>query len=140
MQKQSSHGFTQIEVLIASTILFLFLAMASQAFSQSAQTSIKAEREAKVAALVPLLIENIRGQIHADKTPRDKVGQNTMLDMNYQWRATLIDRKPPVERFDPNEMEFKTYEERFNLWKVDVMIVDGTYQRNWQYEEISWFK
>jgi prepilin-type N-terminal cleavage/methylation domain-containing protein len=140
MQKRNSQGFTLIEVLIASTILFLFLAMAAQAFSQSAQTSIKAERAAKVAALVPLLVENIRGDIHADKSPSDKHGQGAMLDMTYQWRASLLERKAPVERFDPSEMEFKTYQDRFNLWKVDVMIVAGSYQRNWQYEEISWFK
>ncbi|NQZ06000.1 MAG: type II secretion system protein [Algicola sp.] len=135
-----NRGFTLLEVLIASMILFLFITMASQAFSQSAQTSRKAERAVKVAAMVPLLVETIRGQIMAVDTPQNVGGEGQMLEVQYHWQATLIHRKPPAARFDPSAMEFKTYEDRFNLWSVEVVVSIGTYQRSWLYEEISWFK
>jgi prepilin-type N-terminal cleavage/methylation domain-containing protein len=136
----ANRGFTLLEVLIASIILFLFITMASQAFSQSALSSRKAERAVKVASMVPLLVETIRGQILAVDTPQDVGGEGQMLEVGYQWQAKLIHRKPPAARFDPAHMEFKTYDDRFNLWSVEVVVSIDTYQRSWIYEEISWFK
>ncbi|MCJ8269534.1 MAG: type II secretion system GspH family protein [Psychrosphaera sp.] len=133
-------GFTLLEVLISTIILFLFITMASQAFSQAAQSSLKAERAVKVASLVPLLMENIRGKILAVDTLGDVGGQGQMLDMQYQWQAKILQRKAPASRFDPSTMDFKDYKKRFNLWSVEVVITLGKYQRSWQYEEISWFK
>ncbi len=140
-RKSAKHsGFTLLEVLISSIILFLFITMASQAFSQAAQSSLKAERAAKVASLVPLLMENIRGKVLAVNTLGDVAGQGKMLDMQYHWQAKLLERKRPASRFDPSTMEFKDYKDRFNLWSVEVVVTIGKYQRSWQYEEISWFK
>lgn len=135
-------GFTLIEVLIASLILFLFLALAAQAFSQSAMASVKAERAAKVAAVVPLLVENIRHEIVAARSANEQAGEGVLFDMNYQWQAKLLDRTRPPRRFDPGEQEFKVYEERYNLWQVDVTVgnLAGNYRRTWRYEEISWHK
>ncbi len=138
--KSINQGFTLIEVLIASVILFLFLALASEAFSQSALSSRKAERAAKVAAIVPLMIENIRVQIVEAEQVSDLGSEGVLFELNYAWRAKLLKRLKPPRRFDPDENEFKEYDERFNLWQVDVTVGEGTYQRSWQYEEVSWHK
>lgn len=135
---KSSQGFTLIEVLIASVILFLFLALAAQAFNQSATASRKAERAAKVAALVPLLLETIRAEIIETKQANDQTGQGVLFEMGYQWQAKLLERTSPPRRFDPDEAEFKDYPDRFNLWQIDLTVTDKTYQRTWRYEEISW--
>jgi type II secretory pathway pseudopilin PulG len=139
-KRVKNSGFTLLEVLISSIILFLFITMASQAFSQAAQSSLKAERAVKVASLVPLLIENIRGKILDVDTLGDFGGQGQMLDMQYHWQAQLLQRKAPASRFDPSSMELKDYKDRFNLWSVELVVTLGKYQRSWQYEEISWFK
>lgn len=135
-----NQGFTLIEVLIASMILFLFLAIAAQAFNQSAMASRKAERAVKVAAVVPLLVENIRHEIVAAKSEVGQSGGGSLFDMAYQWQAKLLSRARPPKRFDPDEMAFKEYDERYNLWQVDVTISSGSYQRSWRYEELSWHK
>ena len=134
-----AEGFTLIEVLVAALILFLFLSLAAQAFSQSAESSRRAERTAKVSAMVPLVVENIKGQIQAAEGVEFVQGTGGMLDVEYQWQAQLVLRKAPPPRFDPSEMEFKTYEERFNLWEVTLKVNLGSYQREWIYEEISWY-
>lgn len=138
--KNNQAGFTLIEVLISAVILFMFLALASQAFSQAAQSSLKAERAAKVSAAVPLLLETIKQDIMAARSPQGVKGSGVFLDLDYRWQAKLIQRKAPVRRFDPSEMEMKDYAERFNLWQVDLQVGLGSYQRNWQYEEISWYE
>jgi prepilin-type N-terminal cleavage/methylation domain-containing protein len=140
MQKFNKKGFTLIEVLIAGIILFLFITMASQAFSNSAVASLKAERAAKVAALVPLVVENIHNQIDLVNKRSDASGTGAMLDMEYHWVAKLLQRKPPPYGFDPSTQEFKDYEDRFSLWSVSITVTVGAYQRSWHYEEVSWYK
>jgi prepilin-type N-terminal cleavage/methylation domain-containing protein len=140
-----SGGFTLIEVLIASIILFLFLAIASQSFGQAALSSRKAERSAKVAAMVPLLMENIRQHIVEAKTVDAQQGNGLLFEMGFKWKATLLERKQPPRRFDPDSGEIKDYDERFNLWQVEVTVTDevnqdGNYSKTWRYKEISWHK
>ena len=137
-QIKSIKGFTLIEVLIASVILFLFLAIASQAFNQSATASRKAERAAKIAGLLPLLTENIRNKIVAAKQISDQGDCGSFFDLNYQWEATLLERLGPPKRLSV-EIEDDT-RDRFNLWQVNVIIREGLYQRRWQYEEITWHR
>ena len=137
-QIKSIKGFTLIEVLIASVILFLFLAIASQAFNQSATASRKAERAAKIAGLLPLLTENIRNKIVAAKQISVQSDSGSFFDLNYQWEATLLERLGPPKRLSV-EIEDDT-RDRFNLWQVNVIIGEGRYQRRWQYEEITWHR
>ena len=137
-QIKSIKGFTLIEVLIASVILFLFLAIASQAFNQSATASRKAERAAKIAGLLPLLTENIRNKIVAAKQISDQGDSGSFFDLNYQWEATLLERLGPPKRLSV-EIEDDT-RDRFNLWQVNVIVSDGSYQRRWQYEELTWHR
>ncbi len=137
-QMKSIKGFTLIEVLIASVILFLFLAIASQAFNQSATASRKAERAAKIAGLIPLLTENIRNKIIAAKQTSVQNDSGSLLDLSYQWEATLLERLgPPIRPYV--EIEDDT-SDRFNLWQVNVIVSDGSYQRRWQYEELTWHR
>jgi len=137
---KTTKGFTLIEVLISSVILFLFLAIASQAFNQSATASRKAERAIKVAGLLPLLTESIRNEIVAVKQSNDQSGQGSLLGLSYEWQATLLERLSPPRRLDSGEGGYKSYPERFNLWQVNVTVSEGSYQSRWQYEEISWHK
>ena len=131
-------GFTLIEVLIASIILFLFLAIASQAFSQSAVASEKAERAAKVAALLPLLTDNIRAQMVLGQSLAEQNGGGELFEMHYQWQAQRIERRGAPKHLDPAVDGYKTYPDRFNLWQVAVTITVKSYQRTWQYKEITW--
>lgn len=131
-------GFTLIEVLVASIILFMFIMMASQAFSQSAQSSLKAERAVKVAGIVPLLVDNIKSEIFAAKTLADVVGEGHFQQVNYSWKATLVERKPPIEGFDPLLLDFRSYKDKYNLWRVDLTVSVDKYQRHWVYEELTW--
>ena len=131
-------GFTLIEILIASVILFLFLALASEAFGQAALASRKAERAVKVAGILPLLTENIRQQIVSADPTGEYSGGGVLFELEYKWQATLLARKSPPPRLDHEVEAFTTYSERFNLWQVDVTVIDGSYQRTWRYEDISW--
>lgn len=139
MPSSKAKGFTLIEVLIAAVILFLFLAMASQAFNQSAMSSVKAERAAKVAAVVPLLLQNIKQQISLSRNT-SATGKGQFADVGYSWRANLLSRKPPARRLDPDTMEMRDYDERFNLWQVELEVSLDSYSHRWQYEEVSWYE
>lgn len=140
MPKSKQAGLTLIEVLISAMILFMFLTMASQAFNQSAQSSLKAERAAKVSAAVPLLLQNIKHAIMEKRDSGPATGAGEFMGLKYQWQARLQQRKPPVTRFDPSEMEVKSYDDKFNLWQVSLKVSVGSYMRTWQYEEVSWYE
>lgn len=133
-------GFTLIEVLVATVILFLFITMAAQIFRQSADSSLKAERAVKVSALVPLVVENIRNQIDEAKSLGTLRGKGQLQEVTYQWQASLAQRMPPIEGFDTLEQEFRTFEDKYNLWNVDLTVSIGNYQRHWVYEELTWFE
>ncbi len=139
MPSSKIKGFTLIEVLLAAVILFMFLTMASMAFNQAANASLKAERAAKVAAIVPLLTQNIKEVILRSRGTSES-GQGQFGQMAFRWKASLKQRKAPPPRFDPAELEFKHYPERFNLWLVDLVVIIGSYERHWQYEELSWYE
>lgn len=135
---QSNGGFTLLEVLIASVILFMFIAMAAQIFRQSALSSVKAERAVQVTAVVPVLVETIRHNIREAKSGRDLSGGGELNGLNYRYTATLTQRKPPIAGFDMNTNEFRRFPDKFNLWDVDLYVrIDG-YERHWIYEEFSW--
>ena len=140
MPNVKSKGFTLIEVLVASIILFIFVAMAAQIFRQSAVSSLKAERAVKVAAVVPLVVENIRSKIMDAKDLSDVSGQGRLQEVEYIWRASLAQRLPPIEGFDPRTEEFRTFEDKYSLWNVDITIVIGNYERHWVYEELTWYE
>lgn len=140
MPKNSLKGFTLIEVLVATIILFLFITMAAQIFRQSADASLKAERAVKVAALVPLVVENIRNQVEQAKSLGTLRGEGQLKEVRYQWKASLAQRKPPIEGFDNLRLEFRTFEDKYNLWNVDLTVSIGSYQRHWVYEELTWFE
>ena len=139
MPSSKQRGFTLIEVLLSAVILFMFLALAAQAFSQSANASLKAERAAKVAALVPLLTNTIKDRISQARGPERLNNEGRFMELSYRWQAQLLERKPPARRFDPAEMEVKEYNDRFNLWQVELTVSLGSYRRQWRYEEISWY-
>ena len=133
-------GFTLIEVLVATVILFLFIAMAAQIFQQSATASLKAERAIKVSALVPLVVENIRNQIDNTKSLGSLRGEGQIEEVKYRWQARLTQRKPPITGFDPLTLEFRSYGDKYNLWNVDLTVSMGSYERHWVYEELTWFE
>ena len=140
MPNVKARGFTLIEVLVASIILFIFVAMAAQIFRQSAVSSLKAERAVKVAAVVPLVVENIRGKIMDAKDLSVVKGQGQLQEVSYIWRADLAQRLPPIEGFDPRTEEFRTFDDKYNLWNVDITIVIDSYERHWVYEELTWYQ
>jgi prepilin-type N-terminal cleavage/methylation domain-containing protein len=141
----ANRGFTLIEVLLASIILFLFLTLAAQAFSQSAVASRKAERAVKLAGLVPLLLENIRTEIDQAKQLGEQTANGSLLGVNYQWQATLLSRAKPAFSFDQGGAAIDG-QERYNLWQVELSIslvsndAEKNYQRTWQYTEVTWHK
>ena len=133
-----AQGFSLLEVLVASIILFMFLAMAAQAFRQASISSMKAERSAKVAAVMPLLVEGVRQQLFKASIGSTPTGSGELQGIGYQWQAVLSQRSGATRSFDENRLQFVKQADRYNLWDVTLTLQLDSYQREWIYEELTW--
>ena len=131
-------GFTLIEVLIAATILFLIIAMSTEVFRVVTTSSAKAQRAVEVSSVVPLIVESVRQELQTGRVTQDTDGDGSFMSVEYYWRAQLLEKRPAPERFDPDEMEVKTYRDRFYFWTVELTIQLNDYSREFVYEEVTW--
>jgi type II secretory pathway pseudopilin PulG len=132
-----SRGFTLIEVLIAATITFTVIAVASASYSTSLQASRRAEAVVNLLAPLPLITTNIRNALR--DAPRERLsGRAEMLGVRYQYDAHTIRYGAPPRRFDPDATEFRDYKPRFRLYEVQLALETAGAKRNFVYQELAW--
>jgi hypothetical protein len=130
-------GFTLIEVLIASTILFASLTVVSLAFSVNAKSSLAARSAARAVAPVLQIVASIQGQIRAN--PIDTIrGAGELLGVRYSFEAQIRERRAPPARFDPDRAEFVRYPDRFRLYEVTLEVRNFDSVRRFKYLELAW--
>lgn len=135
-------GFTLLEVLVAAMILFLVIAMLAQIFATSTKASKAAERTVKVTSSMPLFVQAIREHLSSE-TPAlgaKKTGRGELLQLRYEWNAEVIEFKAPPDRLDVDLGSMTSYEPKFALWKVDLIIGQGEYERIVSYNEFTWLE
>ncbi|MBL4941376.1 MAG: type II secretion system protein [Colwellia sp.] len=104
--RNKQQGMTLIEVLVASTILFSFLAVMTQVMGTATIASDQAEKNITISLNMPFIIDEIKSEMDAGKTSSN--GELHIADVSYTWQAKQIDRLPilhsplqvqPITRF-----------------------------------------
>lgn len=135
-------GFTLLEVLVASAILFSAIAITSLIFKSSYVASEKAQQRVEQAGVLPALLiivqEDIREQT-AGVTDALK-NHGVIWGMPYRWQAKLSAFKAPPEKFDTDTGTMESYKKRYKLWQVDLSLGEGKKRLDFQYYEISWLR
>jgi prepilin-type N-terminal cleavage/methylation domain-containing protein len=130
-------GFTLLEVLIAATILFTALAVATETYRSALLSSSRAESLVSMLTPLPLITSSIRSQLRSN--PVEKLdGGSDLLGVQYEWEANTVRYGAPPRRFDPDATDFITYPQRFRLYDVRLKLRRAGQERVFLYQEIAW--
>ena len=138
--RKASAGFTLLEVLVASVILFSSIAAVSMVYRGAFLSSEKAENQIYVAGKVPLILASIRDEIRTakDKTAQTLGGSSTMWQLNYQWNAEVLSFEAPQPVFSPESGKLEYSPPRFKLWQVELTVKYKSIEKSYQFKELSW--
>lgn len=130
-------GFTLLEVLIAATILFTVLAVATESYRNALLASARAEGLVTLLTPLPLITASIRSQLRS--SPVEKLdGGAELLGVSYEWQATTARYGSPARRFDPDTTDFRNYPQRFRLYDVRLKLARAGQERVFLYQELAW--
>lgn len=135
--RKAIRGFTLIEVLIASTILFASLAVISESYRASLMASDKAAKTAEMLTPLPLILGHVKNKLL--ETPDELVeGQGEVLGVRFTFEARSAKFGAPVRRIDPDSGQRMVYQPRFRLYDVQLGLSRGTMRRVFTYQELAW--
>ena len=130
-------GFTLLEVLIAATILFTVLAVATETYRNSLLASGRAQGLVTMLTPLPLITSAIRNQLRSN--PVEKLsGSSELLGVGYEWEAITVRYGSPPYRFDPDMTDFVSYPKRFRLYDIRLKLRRAKQEREFLYQEIAW--
>ncbi len=130
-------GFTLLEVLIAATILFTALAVATETYRNSLLASRRAEGLVTLLTPLPLITASIRSQLRSNPVAESN-GAADILGVSYEWQATTARYGSPPRRFDPDATEFVDYPPRFRLYDIRLALRRAGQERVFLYQEVAW--
>ena len=130
-------GFTLVEVLIASVILFAAVGLATQAYINSNKTLQVAEDTLELLSPIPLLLGNI--ELALRNVPIQNYSfEGEALGVKYRWRAEPSKTYAPAPRFDPDNGLFVEYPERFAMYQIELVVVGNGKERVFTYQKLGW--
>jgi prepilin-type N-terminal cleavage/methylation domain-containing protein len=120
MKFKQSSGFTLIEVLIASVILFTALALTAELYNSSSLSANKITENARVSQASIVAVQAIKSDLRKLAEKRqlsEHSGDLTINGIYFQWQATR-------EKFASRAMELfdsEPYRNQFSLFNVSVI-------------------
>lgn len=138
MPYSKQQGFTLLEVLLATVILFTVLAVMTTVYRQAVLTSQKAEQRVAASSQVPFIIDTIAELIRNAEGQSQASGEGKLLGVSYHWQAQPVWRRHPTERPDTVSGEIRQPQRWFTLWQVTLTIQMQGAERSYNYQELSW--
>ncbi|WP_281247157.1 PulJ/GspJ family protein [Pseudoalteromonas denitrificans] len=137
--KQTS-GFTLVEILVASVILFTSIAMVSMVYRGAYISSDKADGHINITGVLPAVLATIRDDIRAQGNSNltELKSEANMWDVNYQWQASLLQHKSPPKKYDLDSGSFMVPAKKYKLWQVDLTLKRNNLVKQYQFKELSW--
>jgi Tfp pilus assembly protein PilV len=127
-------GFTLIEVLLASFILFIVLAAMTQVYRGALLSSEKAEAALRISGAVPSIHAKIASLMRQTSDFESPDGDGQFGSLRYSWKAKLIHKGEPPLFLQEDFGE----DIQFFLWHVDLEVSDKTQTRTYNFTEVSW--
>ena len=136
MQKQ--HGFTLIEVLIASSILFLAIAIAVISFSATRQTSVMAAERIALHTPLNIIVDQVESALRP-ATAEVVSGQGRLGSVSYRWQASLNSRySPPALPTESQSINQSQVPGRFLLFDIQIQLESDGAKRSYSYQKLGW--
>ena len=132
---RSHRGFSLLEALIASFILFIVLVGVSRLFSTATNSSIQATKNSALNYQVVPILESIRVQLHQQKK---RSGSGRWQNIEYRWQANEDLEKNAISS---NVDSLGTDAQRgakIKLFKVSLWVSYQGIEKQFEYREVSW--
>lgn len=132
---QASTGFSLIEVLVASTILFTVITVSTATF----RTNAISENSAAANVLLSTVALELRPLISTEVkslAPGNQEGTGQHGEVEYKWNSTIIASSPIV---DPLGDYATTADKRaVFLAEIRLQIAKGTKKKDYTFTELLW--
>jgi len=140
LQFGKSSGFTLIEVLVASVILFSVIATVSMVYRGAFMSSEKANQHIKISGVLPIVLANIRNDIRElGSSLEPQISQKgNAWEVSYIWQATLEQHNSAPTKLDVDSGDYVTPPPKYKLWLVDLQLQLQTTTKQYQFYEMSW--
>lgn len=139
-KKSTQTGFTLIEVLIATVILFSSIAMVSMVYRGAFLSSEKANAHIMINGVLPAVLSTIQADIkELGATGQTSITQKAKIwDVDYNWQATIVQSKKAPKKLDIDSGKFIHSKKEYQLWQVNLTFSYKTTQKQYQFSELSW--
>lgn len=127
-------GFSLIEVLVASFILFLVIGTVTITFSGSVKSTLSATESINLHGYTPLIAEHISLSVQSG----ERSGSSRFIDVDYNWTTQLIEEKPLIQFFDEESTEFRVSDRRAYLWKVVLTTRYNDRSLDHEFNVVTW--
>lgn len=137
---RENKGFTLIEVLVASVILFASIAMVSMVYRGAFLSSEKANSHIVISGVLPSVLSTIKNTIRqqGNLSNTQLSAKNATWDVDYQWQAQLIANKGAPQKLDPFTHQLTIQPLKYKLWKVTLTLTYKNLTKQYQFNELSW--
>ena len=133
-------GFTLLEVMVASVILFSVIASVSMIYRGAFISSEKANNHVNIVSVLPSVLAQLRYNIRevGNLSTENLSGNGLAWNVHYIWKASLLSHRSAPRKFDIDEGKFMTPPKRYKLWLVDLTLEFNGIQKHYQFKEVSW--
>lgn len=138
--KKSQSGFTLVEVLVATIILFSSIATVSLIYKGAYLSSVKSNSHVTLSGVIPVVLSNIRENIRSQGNTEltELSGKERAWGVAYDWDALQVEFKAPPDIFDPDKGTMLVSPKKYKLWEVNLKLTYMLASRNYKYNELSW--
>lgn len=130
-------GFTLIEVLIASVILFATITVVAESYRTSLASSIRARATAELLTPLPLIVSTVRESLRSQPEERVK-GEGELLGVRYSFEAVTVRFEAPPPVVDENADGLRRFAPRYRLYDVRLLLEHSAARRQFIYQELAW--
>lgn len=139
---KNNTGFTLVEVLIASVILFSSIAIVSVIYKGVLISSQKAQHHIQMDGATPFIISKIHQDLLESSSTlqfgQSFSGEGAFWGVAYTWKAIANNIKAPPVNFDPDSGNMIEHKDKYILWDVDVHLAFKNMEQDIKYNELSW--
>lgn len=133
-----SKGFTLLEVLIASFIMFLVLSAMTLIYRGAIISSIKAEQSIQINGYFPLIMKDIKQHIIMNSERKELSANGKLATLSYEWKAAVLLNGSAPSKYSPEERRIIVQPARYKVWQVSVIAKLEKYEKSYMYLEMSW--
>jgi len=133
-------GFTLIEVMVASVILFSVIATVSMIYRGAFLSSEKANSHITITGVLPSVLANVQQNIReqSNSSLTELSNQGDAWQVNYQWQAKLIEHKSAPVKLDVDTGDYITPPLKYKLWQVALTLELNGLEKKYNYNELGW--